>query len=446
MPFKYQTNNKILPANARAADVAEKAIQEIIPVQQRRLKKIKDASRAQLIKWSTKYFPDISINSKNTRYMQELLVKRFCPNLIPSCHWCGKTAVQWIGVTRTGPNLKFPTGFAAYCFHHSKKEKTIATNRYIYGYDWANYHPDIKAKEEATCLKNNGVRKPFQSKDVQDKVKNTQIIKYGGNPAKDEKVKEKIKNSWIKNMGMVPKEFFQQEHIKAKRNKKLASIETKQKRLETNQERFGVDNVMQSDIVKEAFCNTMIDKYGVNYAQQSKQIVETKRANYYAEHGVHHHFQRPEIFEKFLDSVYDKEKYITTNGDRIGLQGYEPQVALALEDRGWFIRKPKQSIPYKFKKEKKIYHPDFVIERGDKRYLVEVKSSYTLLAKNSYKKNKAKFLAAENITVDRFILAVALKSEIILIVNPGYLNRKDYKKILKGDISYKNVRRISHAV
>lgn len=36
MPFKYSTNSKILPANARAADVAEKAIKEIIPVQQRR--------------------------------------------------------------------------------------------------------------------------------------------------------------------------------------------------------------------------------------------------------------------------------------------------------------------------------------------------------------------------------------------------------------------------
>lgn len=36
MPVRDRTNNRILPANARAADVAEKAIQEIIPVQQRR--------------------------------------------------------------------------------------------------------------------------------------------------------------------------------------------------------------------------------------------------------------------------------------------------------------------------------------------------------------------------------------------------------------------------
>jgi hypothetical protein len=36
MPYVSRTNNKILPANARAADVAEKAIKEIIPVQQRR--------------------------------------------------------------------------------------------------------------------------------------------------------------------------------------------------------------------------------------------------------------------------------------------------------------------------------------------------------------------------------------------------------------------------
>lgn len=36
MPYVSRSNNKILPANARQADVAEKAVQEIIPVQQRR--------------------------------------------------------------------------------------------------------------------------------------------------------------------------------------------------------------------------------------------------------------------------------------------------------------------------------------------------------------------------------------------------------------------------
>lgn len=36
MPFVNPSNNRILPANARASDVAEKAISEIIPVQQRR--------------------------------------------------------------------------------------------------------------------------------------------------------------------------------------------------------------------------------------------------------------------------------------------------------------------------------------------------------------------------------------------------------------------------
>lgn len=37
MPYVERSNSRILPANARAADVAEKAIQEIIPVQQRRM-------------------------------------------------------------------------------------------------------------------------------------------------------------------------------------------------------------------------------------------------------------------------------------------------------------------------------------------------------------------------------------------------------------------------
>lgn len=47
MPAISKSNNRILPANARAADVAERAIQEIIPVQQRRYY---DAFRPQGIK------------------------------------------------------------------------------------------------------------------------------------------------------------------------------------------------------------------------------------------------------------------------------------------------------------------------------------------------------------------------------------------------------------
>ena len=37
MPYVERNNNRILPANARASDVAEKAIAEILPVQQRRM-------------------------------------------------------------------------------------------------------------------------------------------------------------------------------------------------------------------------------------------------------------------------------------------------------------------------------------------------------------------------------------------------------------------------
>jgi hypothetical protein len=47
MPIRDSSNNRILPANARAADVAERAINEIIPVQQRRYY---DAFRPQGIK------------------------------------------------------------------------------------------------------------------------------------------------------------------------------------------------------------------------------------------------------------------------------------------------------------------------------------------------------------------------------------------------------------
>jgi hypothetical protein len=75
------------------------------------------------------------------------------------------------------------------------------------------------------------------------KRKETNFKKYGvDNPLKVEKIKEKVKN--------------------------------------TNIKKYGASSPMKSDIVKDKFKKTMIDKYGVEWAQQSDTIKEKSRISW----------------------------------------------------------------------------------------------------------------------------------------------------------------------
>jgi hypothetical protein len=230
---------------------------------------------------------------------------------------------------------------------------------------------------------------------------------------------ETIRNSYQQKYGMSPYEFLQQKHIREKRNLALGSEATKSKRLATTRERLGVDNSMQSPEVRAKLKRTTRERYGVDQ-----------------------HMQNPRQFKKWLQRTYRAQEYITTDGRTLLLQGYEPIIATTLEQNGWFVRSPKRGLTYRFQGKVCTYHPDLILKKKGRTFLAEVKSDYTLLGANSYKRNLAKFRAAEAISTFVLFVVTPRKDEFVAIRNPSELTKRDFISVVKGTANLEGVRRI----
>lgn len=86
-------------------------------------------------------------------------------------------------------------------------------------------------------------------------------------------------------------------------SKKCARILVQQ----TTQERFGVNNAMQSSVVQEKLRNSNIEKYGVPYPHVLESVRNKMKATMLARHGVKYPYQI-HIPRVVLDTLDDKQK------------------------------------------------------------------------------------------------------------------------------------------
>ena len=90
------------------------------------------------------------------------------------------------------------------------------------------------------------------------KYKQTNINRYGvDNPMKSQKIKEKIKNNNIKKYGVTTT---------------LLNLKTKEKIKKTIQNRYGVDNILSNKKIREKSKLTIIKKYGVDHYSKTKNF------------------------------------------------------------------------------------------------------------------------------------------------------------------------------
>ncbi|MGI0075826.1 MAG: DUF7487 domain-containing protein [Nitrosopumilaceae archaeon] len=95
--------------------------------------------------------------------------------------------------------------------------------------------PVIKQRVKHTCLKNNGVENPLQSKRIQEKQKQTMFKRYGvRNPSQLQLVKNKKIHTCLKNYGV---------------NHSLQSEKILNKAKQTNIQRYGVENSNQKHMI-----------------------------------------------------------------------------------------------------------------------------------------------------------------------------------------------------
>ena len=94
-------------------------------------------------------------------------------------------------------------------------------------------------------------------------------------------------------------------------NKKIASI------------RYGVDNVFQSDEIKNKIKQTMVERFGVEHPSYSLELLEKKKRNNIEKYGISCLLNLPETKEKCLNVIRSekvKNKRKETNSNRHGVE------------------------------------------------------------------------------------------------------------------------------
>ena len=102
---------------------------------------------------------------------------------------------------------------------------------------------------------------------------------------------ERIKNTMLDKYGV---EYAAQSQI------------FKDKMKETTLEKYGVENANQSEVVKEKIRKTNLETYGVEYGLQSEEVKEKRRVTNLEKYGFENPLQREEIKEKSKQTCLKK--------------------------------------------------------------------------------------------------------------------------------------------
>ena len=216
-----------------------------------------------------------------------------------------------------------------------------------------NSCPGVKTKKKQMLLDTYGVTNISQLPEVLTKKKETWIKNYGvDNPAKAQVNKDKIKSAW-------------------------PEIDRKRKK-------------------------TMLDKYGVESYNSTKEFNNRRKATWIEKYGVDNPTKNIEVLNKVMlansNSEYLTKSLTLPSGKVIKYQGFEDKVILELLKSGIkeeeIVTGPGNvpQIPYIFNGNKHTYYPDIYIPKYNR--IIEVKSEYT------WKKYREKNLAKRKACVD----------------------------------------------
>lgn len=221
-----------------------------------------------------------------------------------------------------------------------------------------------------TYLDKYGVENPFQSKEVQSKIKITNIRKYGvGNPSQSEEVKEKKRKTSYEKFGV--ENPVQSPEIRAKMRASCFA-------------HYGVEYSMQSEEVKTKHKKTMMKNHGVEHNWSSEKVKANIRATHLRIRGVEYPKQSAAVQDKTWSK--SSKKFTFPSGNSYTVQGYEPKAIQRLLSEGYkeedLLLKNRPAIKYFWSANDgngddkwHFYHPDIVIPKENR--IIEVKSTYT---------------------------------------------------------------------
>jgi hypothetical protein len=187
--------------------------------------------------------------------------------------------------------------------------KIKKTNLEKYGDTCALRNTTIKEKAKQTCLDKYGVENPFQNEDIKIKIKKTNLNKYGDTCAlRNTTIKEKAIQTCLDKYGV--ENPSQNEDIK-------------QIKKDTCFKNFGVEHSFQSNHIRNKAKITNLIKFGVENISSCPEIRRKAENTMLNKFGVFHAAQSPDLLEKAFKSGCKLKDYILPSGKIIKYQGYE---------------------------------------------------------------------------------------------------------------------------
>lgn len=218
-----------------------------------------------------------------------------------------------------------------------------------------------------------------------EKRKKTTIDRFGGLP---HEIPELVAKGKATNMAKRNVEFCSQDP------------EIKEKVAQTNLERYGVRNPLQSEEIKEKQRNTNMRVRGVDHISKDPVVQAKKIANNLIKYGYENPMQCPKVFSRKQKTSFSYKNFtFPRTGRKVRVQGFEDicldHFCKTRKYRENDIKVGVEKVPviyYRFENKPKTYFPDFFIK--SKNIMVEVKSVYTMDLHRE--RNMAKFDAAVN--------------------------------------------------
>lgn len=169
-----------------------------------------------------------------------------------------------------------------------------------------------------------------QTKEVKEKRVNTNMEKYGAkNPFESKEIKQKIKETNIERYGT---EFPTQ------------TAEVRQKTEQTNLDRYGVKVPLQNKDIMDKLKKTNLDRYGFECSMNNKEVKEKSKQTMIERYGVSEPFLSKEIQDKVKQTNLKrygvenpfanediKQRIKEVNLDRYGAENYSNRISLEEE-------------------------------------------------------------------------------------------------------------------
>lgn len=282
----------------------------------------------------------------------------------------------------------------------SKKEKVKQTNIKKYGVE--NIFQDTERMKKAYQEKL-GVDNPWQSETVKEKTKRTKLERYGDENYRND---EKIKHTCLEKYGV--EHYWQSSQVKDKikqTNLERYGVEyvfqDTERMKHIYQEKLGVDNPFQSEEIKDKIKQNNLEKYSVEYNWQREDVKEKIKQTNLDKYGVEHYAQTIEYKNKLSEAAKQRRlKCIKNNSQKhlsdetmriISNKNNFREYVLSLDRENRNIKYIAESLGYTYSPISKYIRDyeceDIVIHQTGKSYyekdIVSFINSFNLLYKTS---------------------------------------------------------------